>query len=270
MWLSGVVKKSFHGLLSIGLITACVCSGSTAVLAEEILLDADVLASAEAELQAANINIEERATKAEKVKPAPAARLKTLQTPKRSGVSSKDRKIAELSRKLEKARNDLIVAEMEVERLSSIIEERNQLSLSPSSSRSSARGRLPGQSRTAAPRQVSPRVAAPNQAEPRMPQANEDMQIATITVEKANLRTGPGKKNSPLMTVAKGTRLAVEHRVGDWYRVIAPTGVRAWISGEVVSFGKGQRTSPTRTVRIKGVQNTSDDAAFDLIKGAGR
>lgn len=82
--------------------------------------------------------------------------------------------------------------------------------------------------------------------------SNNDFSVATVIVEKANLRTGPGENNSPIMTVSKGTRLAIETRLDEWYRVITPTGTRAWILSDLISFGRNYRSKPDRTVKIKG------------------
>ena len=99
---------------------------------------------------------------------------------------------------------------------------------------------------------------------------SDDMPIITVIVDKANLRTGPGRNNSPIMTVAKGTRLAVESRLGDWYRIISPTGTRAWVSSEVIRFGKNSKSSPSRTVKIQGVESksTAEADAFKAMRKA--
>ena len=71
--------------------------------------------------------------------------------------------------------------------------------------------------------------------EPRPPvEQPQDLRVVEVNVNKANLRVGPGLENSPLMTVAQGTKLAVEVEEGGWYRVLAPNGVRVWISSSVV------------------------------------
>lgn len=77
-----------------------------------------------------------------------------------------------------------------------------------------------------------PPVAATNDAN----DANDanDVTILEVTGNKVNLRTGPGEENSPFMQVKKGTRLTVEHRQGEWVRVLAPTGGRAWIRSDLV------------------------------------
>lgn len=74
-------------------------------------------------------------------------------------------------------------------------------------------------------------VSPPSPAQPEP----QDLQVVEVTVSKANLRVGPGLENSPLMTVAQGTRLVVEIEESGWYRVVAPNGERVWVSSKVVA-----------------------------------
>ena len=178
------------------------------------------------------------------------------------------RKLAELNKKLARAQNSLMVSEMEVERLSSMIEERNRATLGGMKGRRIAATPITSSVETVPSTPRSYRAPVNNLRTSQ--KSTSDMQIATVVVNKANLRTGPGLKNSPLMSVGKGTRLAVEHRVGEWYRVIAPTGARAWVSTEVIAFGKKLKSAPTRTVKIQGYRNNNDDAAFQFIKDSAR
>ncbi|MCO6432489.1 MAG: SH3 domain-containing protein [Deltaproteobacteria bacterium] len=136
-----------------------------------------------------------------------------------------------LAKELDETRNRLMIAETQVERLSVIIESRQ--------------GKVPvnNTAGTSVHRSVPARLA---------PEPPSDAQIATVIADKVHLRTGPGKENSPLMAVTKGTRLTVETRSGDWYRVMAPTGRRAWVSADVVAFGLGSQTGYNNTSRVKG------------------
>lgn len=289
----------------------CVLLGITGPASAEdaIELDPGTLASAEADLAAAEkallgeiagaepavpkktaaVKKEEPVKKARNLKdtkfekastpaPQPVKKAAEARTPRNDSpapvrkVSSREssdqgdyqRKIQDLNRKLQQARNSLMVSEMEVERLSSIIEERNRIALGSSGARPVAHTPISSAVESVPARAAALRAPVNNLRTSQ--KATNDMQIATIVVDKANLRTGPGLKNSPLMSVGKGTRLAVEHRIGEWYRVIAPTGTRAWVSSEVVSFGKESKSSPTRTVKIQGYKDIDDDAAFQFIK----
>ena len=68
------------------------------------------------------------------------------------------------------------------------------------------------------------------------------------------------------MAVARGSRLVMEKRLGDWYRVIAPNGTRAWISSSVVDmqtdFNNHSRTS---TVKVQGYDSNAEARALRLL-----
>ncbi|MCB0311198.1 MAG: SH3 domain-containing protein [Bdellovibrionales bacterium] len=168
-------------------------------------------------------------------------------------MSSANSEITKLREELTKAKNRLILAETEVERLTAILEHRNQRALAKFA---------PGKS---APAHANKPVET---AQSEVPQT--DMLIATVTVDKANLRSGPGVNHSPLMTVANKTRLAVEHRSGDWYRVITPNGTRAWISSSVVSFGGKASLGPTRTVKVRGYDKDIENPSLQRISDSTR
>ena len=148
-----------------------------------------------------------------------------------------------LVKELESLRNRLMIAETEVSRLSAVLRTKN-------------RSKLGYVSKQDAARKESVAKALKTRASRIPTKQTGDLSYATVIVDKANLRTGPGLNNSPLMTVAKGTRLFVETREGNWYRVITPTNTRAWVSSEVVSFGTTRDGSPTKTLRVKGFDET--------------
>lgn len=62
------------------------------------------------------------------------------------------------------------------------------------------------------------------------------LKVASVSANKVYLRTGPGIEHSPLMAVKNGSRLIVEEDAGEWLRVIAPSGERAWVKGELVAY----------------------------------
>lgn len=168
-----------------------------------------------------------------------------------SGTLSKsEARVKSLEQQLTEARNRLMIAETEVERLSGL------MLTTVRSSKSLAR--LDGGSLTGAapaPRTV-PAAAVSNRA---APQPATEESVATVIVDKANLRTGPGSEHSPLMSVTKGTRLLVESRRGEWYRVFSPNGARAWVSADVVAFGPSAQASPSKTVRIRAYDASIED-----------
>jgi Bacterial SH3 domain len=60
--------------------------------------------------------------------------------------------------------------------------------------------------------------------------------IATVTAIQVNLRAAPQRGSGIIATVPQGTRLIVEKQNGSWYRIISPTGLRAWVQSSVVSL----------------------------------
>ena len=168
--------------------------------------------------------------------------------------------VTRLRKELDETRSRLAISETEVERLAYLLEDSNKLGGKKTSI-------VAGKQTT----NSGLRVREPSEIQPKV---DQDMPIATVTSEKAQLRTGPGMNNSPLMTVAKGTRLAIETRSGEWYRVIAPSGARAWISADVIDFGGGARIKNEPSfARNPGLSDTTIDpaeaAAFDaIIKGS--
>ncbi len=123
-----------------------------------------------------------------------------------------------------------------------------------------SRVRGPRTARTAAPlpppqnlfQQPNPPPAVvPNPAPVRQasPAPVTDVMTLEVVAPKVNLRSGPGEENSPVMQVAQGTRLVVEERQGDWFRVITPTGTRAYILHDVVKIlDEGSKSSSAPAV----------------------
>lgn len=172
-------------------------------------------------------------------------------------VSKKEKETKDLRGELAKVRNQLTIAEMQVERLSQIVESQNRKALGvytpdkaqPASvQKTSTKTHSPGASRTVTFIETKPkgRSAEPASSVP-------DVQILTVVADKANLRAGPGETNSVLMTVSRGTRLAVETKQGDWYRVTSPTGTHVWVSRDVIAFGPDALSRPTTTLRLQGL-----------------
>ncbi len=175
-------------------------------------------------------------------------------------LETSQRRVSDLERQLEEVRGQLTMAETELSRLATISEARNRASLGRASV--NAPPPHPG---TSAPAVAKARMDAPH-IEP-TPSSSADLTIATVDVEKAELRLGPGKNHSALMTVAKGSRLAVEARQGEWLRVFAPNGQRAWVQSKVVAFGsKGSASSTTTTVRVRGYSSSLEDEAFKRVQ----
>jgi hypothetical protein len=188
-----------------------------------------------------------------------------------SELALKEKKLNDTLANLQKTQSRLHLAEAESQRLSKILQNNNQKVLStyspnikPAVAESVAvKPQLAMQGAAVA----SQRIAS-SAVRPLAPSSTNEMLVATVMVDKANLRTGPGKNNSPVMSISKGTRLAIETRSGEWYRVITPTGARAWVAADVVAFGNRMQAKPSRVVRVKGYDNEAfsmEDEARALI-----
>jgi uncharacterized protein YraI len=199
-------------------------------------------------------------------KPSPAeqnsARLAAENEKLKREIGAKSERIMALERELELVRGQLSSAEIELSRISSIKD--------PNARASLKRYPAPAPLEGSAPRGVedSTARAKPAQAPVAMhePLPSADLQIATVSVAKVDLRVGPGKEHSPLMQLSKGARLAVEARKGDWYRVFAPNGQRAWVNASQVTFGGAASEGDSSTVRVRGYSSSLEDAAFQRIQ----
>jgi Tfp pilus assembly protein FimV len=173
-------------------------------------------------------------------------------------LEASHKRVAELERQLEEVKGQLTMAETELSRLATISEARNRASF----------GRVPAPANAASTQQAhQPKARHEVPAIEPTPSGSADLTIATVDVEKAELRLGPGKNHSALMTVAKGSRLAVEARQGEWLRVFAPNGQRAWILAKLVTFGsKTSSKNATSTVRVHGYSSSLEDEAFKRVQ----
>ena len=63
---------------------------------------------------------------------------------------------------------------------------------------------------------------------------SSDELIVKVRASKVNIRSGAGTNHSPIMTVARNTRLTVESEVGDWFRVYTPNASRGYILKDLV------------------------------------
>jgi hypothetical protein len=190
------------------------------------------------------------------------ARLASENEKLKREVVAKGERVVALERELELVRGQLASAEIELSRISSIKD--------PNARASLKRYPAPPSTESTAPKggDESAVKAKPVQAPAALhePLPSADLQIATVSVPKVDLRVGPGKEHSPLMQLSKGARLAVEARKGDWYRVFAPNGQRAWVSAAQVTFGGSSPEGQSSTVRVRGYSSSLEDAAFQRIQ----
>jgi hypothetical protein len=169
-------------------------------------------------------------------------------------ITEGENEARELKRQLSEAKSALAAAELEISRLSSIIQEASRARLNmgeaPRATRSAITKQAPETSRAI---EVKPVKAAAESSLATGQDMGNDLQVATIAVDKADLRLGPGRNHSALMSLRRGSRLAVEARQGEWYRVFAPNGQRAWIHSSLVRFGDGAASlNDGSSVKVRG------------------
>lgn len=163
-------------------------------------------------------------------------------------TAEEDNILKTLRKELETTKEQLAIAELEVSRLSAILQSHSRARLAvPSSVKKTKQSSY----HRSGKQREAPSFSAPT------PDENipvNDMQVATVATKKAYLRLGPGKQHSTLMALREGSRLAVEMRQGEWYRVFAPNGQRAWIHSSVLTFGDGaHRLNDGSSIATKGV-----------------
>jgi uncharacterized protein YgiM (DUF1202 family) len=178
-----------------------------------------------------------------------------------------ERRNEQLVAQLREAKNRLMIAETQIERLSAILDSRSDTAVTRYAKSAPMQVAQPPQA--AAPPAL-PRELPVTNPPPPLPIASSvsaggDIPLATVVTERANLRTGPGRDSSILMEVPHGAKLAVETRQGNWYQVISPTGVRAWVAASTVSFGKQPRPAAVRSA-----EEDPEEKALQLIKQRGR
>lgn len=184
-------------------------------------------------------------------------------------LTSSELRVGELEQQLSEAKSQLSAAEVEINRLSGIISGGSRARLAPRAADTSARLAPSQASNETASRQTD-RSASAALTESRQvvadvapPPPSQNLQVATVAVDKAELRLGPGKNHSALMTIPRGSRLAVEVRQGEWYRVFAPSGERAWIQSGLVRFGDGAASlNDGSSVKVRGYDSSVEQQAF--------
>jgi hypothetical protein len=80
--------------------------------------------------------------------------------------------------------------------------------------------------------------------------------LASIAVESAPLRIGPGKRESSLMVMPRHAQVRIEHRTGEWYRVITDAGARGWLWSGALVFDAG--VPLTSTVKVGGFKSKNE------------
>jgi len=170
-------------------------------------------------------------------------------------LTASEKKAQDLERQLSETKSQLYSAEIEINRLSALVSPSSRARLNAGTfSNNEPQGRDLQALRGVTPRSLDDVVA---------PAPHADLQIATVVVDKADLRLGPGKNHSALMPVRRGSRLMVEVRHGEWYRVYAPNGQRAWIHSSLVRFGDGAASrNDGSSVRVQGFNAHAEQEPF--------
>lgn len=159
-------------------------------------------------------------------------------------LSEMEAKLQELEKEVVAARNELLMKDSELDLLkqsNSSVRRTGSGTVRPvvqTSGRSGSR-RLPTGTLNTPLQQRAP-LNVREQPQP----AGSDVMLIEVKSPKVNLRSGPGNEHSPIMQVDRGTRLTVETREGDWFRVITPTGSRAYIRKDVISIVEGGKPQP--------------------------
>lgn len=207
-----------------------------------------------------------REAPAKPVPPASASQLRTSNALLRSQLEQRELQVAALTKQVQELQSQLTMAEVEVERLSAVMDAKTRASLGQFKVSNALPSRV-----TTTPAEEPARLAQggaqrqypARDVQPPAPDSN--LEVATIAVAKADLRLGPGANHSALLSLPRGSRLAVEMRQGEWLRVFAPSGERAWIHASLVSFGGSASSSSAETqsaVAVKGFSSSVEEEAF--------
>lgn len=167
-------------------------------------------------------------------------------------LASAKMKIQSLLKELDETKSRLIISETEVERLASLLESRNVSQLEQMNVTTPQKAR------------VDIKSIKPLSAEEPMigERATKDIPIATVIAPAVSLKLGPSLQSSTLSQATEGMKLPVEGSQGGWYRVVSPSGARAWIPSQAVTLGK-------KVSQLK-EELGMDDAAYSAFKTMGK
>jgi hypothetical protein len=147
---------------------------------------------------------------------------------------------------LEAAQRQLLISETEVERLNEFLNDQGRAYLdrasgSPSDGRSIPPRRAPNSeveynpTSRRAPSSIG-QISGSRPSPAGALQADRDAPIATISAASAAGREEPSSSAAVIDTLPEGSKVAVERRSGEWYRVLSPQGIRVWIAASDLSF----------------------------------
>ena len=173
--------------------------------------------------------------------------------------------IPEMKRRLIAAKNEMLLKDSEIEILKKGANPETLAAVAKL--KEAQRGLEAARKKVQKPSESAEEVASANTENT----ANK-MVVLEVTVNKANLRAGPGEEHSSVMQVAKKTRLTVEARQGDWYRVYTPTGARAYIRSDIVqeleegaeasALSAAEQVSQARAQLSRKAESETDETAL--------
>jgi cell wall-associated NlpC family hydrolase len=101
----------------------------------------------------------------------------------------------------------------------------------------------------------------------------EAQAVATVAVDVANLRSGPGLDYDRLGTLQSGVSLRLLARSGDWFSVRTATGAEGWVSQDLLAVDPAvagsvviAKNTPAKPLALEG---TTTDSAVNLRTGPG-
>lgn len=72
------------------------------------------------------------------------------------------------------------------------------------------------------------------------PKDNEQENVAykkgIVTAQKANVRAWPTLQSKSVLTLKKGAEVLIDKELGEWCRIITPTGNRAWVAVKLLEI----------------------------------
>lgn len=138
-----------------------------------------------------------------------------------------------LARELEITKLSLRSAEKKIDELSNLVREsynRNEFSRDPIDTRASQK----------------PLTSNPLPEKKVIDQSSDHTYVMAA---QTPLRVGPSRLDSALFLLPRGSRLKIERRTGEWYRIVTENGIRGWIFGGAIAFLPSENPDSTLQIR---------------------
>ena len=86
---------------------------------------------------------------------------------------------------------------------------------------------------------------------------------AEVSRDGAPLRLEARPDRAASALLRGGSKVSIETRLDDWYRIVTPAGTRGWInSDDLVFAARGKNTISGMLVRVKGYDASIDGEGF--------